>query len=59
MFNLIIATGNAAFEDMPREEVARILRSVADQLESGREGGFTRDINGNSVGTWNLEEGDE
>ncbi len=50
---LSIELGNAAFEDGPVEfEVARILRDLADKLESnGLDGEFSvRDINGNTVG---------
>lgn len=53
MFVLTIDTGNAAFDDSPAEEVARILREAADKIA---EYGFAdhahnlRDINGNTVG---------
>lgn len=35
------------------DEVARILRAIADRLED-ETGGDVRDINGNSVGFWGL-----
>jgi hypothetical protein len=33
LFKLQIETGNAAFQDNPGQEIARILREVADQIE--------------------------
>lgn len=46
---------NAAFEDDPREEVVRILREAADQIEYGRNEGSLRDYNGNVVGNYYVE----
>ena len=53
-FRVTIGTGNAAFDDDSngRDEVARILRSIATSLEDGTEGGAIFDINGNRVGAW-------
>lgn len=45
---------NAAFE-WPEPENARILRKLADAIESGRDGGFVHDINGNRVGRWSTD----
>jgi CBS domain-containing protein len=45
---------NAAFEDDPLEEVARILRAVADRIESGNDEGPVRDENGNTVGRFSV-----
>lgn len=56
-FVLNIDCGNAAFDPDPVPEVARILREVADRLESGafpRNSVNVRDINGNTVGTFRL-----
>ena len=63
MFTLRIETDNAAFYDdagkkAPLHEVARILREVANEVESdcnsfGRKVSF-RDINGNAVGEWRI-----
>ena len=49
-------TGNAAFEgDCNRtEETVRILRKVADAIETGWTEGACMDINGNRVGTWQM-----
>ena len=53
-FKLTIDTDNAAFEEGREEEVARILRHVADQLLLGEPMApnyeTLRDINGNDVG---------
>lgn len=52
-FRLSIDTGNAAFEDGAAQEVARILRELADRIE-GRaclpDAVRLFDINGNHVG---------
>jgi len=54
MFKLTIRTANAAFEDGSAEEVARILRTVADALENGTRAAPLHDINGNQVGRFDL-----
>jgi len=55
MFTLKIDTGNAAFQDTPAYEVARILRELADRMqERGFENYPLRDANGNTVGTATL-----
>lgn len=64
MLSLKIRTDNAAFEDDSEDialgtstrnaEVARILREVAEAIESGDNVGGCRDVNGNSVGSWSL-----
>lgn len=54
MLKLKIATDNAAFEDDPGDECAKILRAVASKLEDGHRGGVIFDTNGNRVGTWTL-----
>lgn len=58
-FVLEINLDNAAFEVRPRDEMVRILVVVAGQLpetptvgDSGR----SRDINGNTVGFWKVED---
>lgn len=46
-----IGTGNAAFEDLPGVEIARILRHLADQFEEcGEAPHAIRDANGNHCG---------
>jgi hypothetical protein len=54
---ITIQTGNAAFEDAPASEVARILRDLADRFEN--EGALDatplRDHNGNKVGVVRIE----
>ena len=54
MFTLTIQTDNAAFEDAPGEEVARILEETAAKLRNMAQSGNLRDINGNKVGTFEL-----
>jgi acyl-CoA reductase-like NAD-dependent aldehyde dehydrogenase len=53
-YRIEIETGNAAFEESPADEIARILRKLADRLEDGAdiaESIRLMDYNGNSVGT--------
>lgn len=54
-FVITISMNNAAFEEQPNLELARILRKLADRLETEwplPDGTCVlRDINGNSVGT--------
>lgn len=56
MFKLTIKTANAAFEDSASTEVARILRDLAEYLDSSGapDEGTVRDTNGNTVGSWKL-----
>jgi hypothetical protein len=60
-FRITIKTDNAAFTDEEGEagareqEVARILRDVAHQLEDGiASAGSVRDYNGNTVGDFGF-----
>ena len=54
-FTLTISTDNAAFEDEPASEIARILRGLANDLEfNGEGGGRLYDVNGNRVGFFNT-----
>lgn len=46
-----IETGNAAFDETPATEIARILRKLADDFEtSGEPSPTLRDLNGNACG---------
>ncbi len=62
MLIIKVDTSNAAFEDNDgRDEIARILKKVAQQLEGGEDFSHFRtvfDINGNDVGRVKLT-GDE
>ena len=53
-FEMRITCKNAAFED-GNQEISRLLRSVADDLESSDDG-LLFDINGNYVGDFELIE---
>jgi hypothetical protein len=55
MFNLKFDADNAAVEDDPRAEIARILRAVARRVDSGADFGKVADGNGNSVGSFTYE----
>jgi hypothetical protein len=55
MFKIKFSTDNAAFQDGNRNsETWRILREIADKLANGDESGYVRDVNGNSIGKWEL-----
>ena len=51
-FTLNIDCENLAFEDDVAPELARLLREIADRIESGSMAGNIRDINGNRVGSF-------
>jgi hypothetical protein len=50
-----LETGNAAFDDSPTGEIARILRAMADRIEEVGMLPVPRDINGNVVGSVTIE----
>ena len=54
MFKLEFSTDNAAFDDAPATEIARILRDIAGKVERGDylDGASIHDFNGNRVGEW-------
>lgn len=57
MITLKIQTDNAAFEDNPEYEVARILHALAESVESyGLVDLPAMDFNGNKVGWLRVEE---
>lgn len=61
---LKLETSNAAFHNdcnghNEGEEVASILRVLADKVEQGECGGLLRDTNGNHVGVWGRQESDD
>lgn len=51
-----ITMNNAAFEDQPATELARILRECAVYSEEGATEMTLRDINGNKVGKFEVIE---
>lgn len=46
---------NAAFQDDPDGETARILKGIIGKIEQGRTCGPCMDINGNKVGNWSYD----
>ena len=53
MFTLTIQTGNAAFAEDPAEEIARILRELAQRISMNGKHSLSltlRDDNGNTIG---------
>ena len=59
--DIALRSGNAAFEDCPSFETARILREVADDIEASSMycAGNLRDINGNTVGSFSFDVEDD
>lgn len=55
MFQLNIATNNAAFEDDPINETVRIVKVALSKLKNGQHEGSLLDANGNTVGTFAFE----
>lgn len=53
-FQMTVEMDNAAFEDGGHEELARILRKVADQVEYGNDSRACMDSNGNKVGSFEI-----
>jgi len=50
-----INTDNAAFEDSSKtEETGRIVATIASKIQCGLDSGNCKDINGNTVGQWEL-----
>lgn len=56
MFTMSILTDNAAFDDEPATEIARILQVVATRMLAGYTEGACMDINGNRVGEYGVQE---
>ena len=57
MFTLTISTDNAAFDDdAVFDEISRILIEVAAKMRSHVKWGTLRDVNGNAVGMFELEQ---
>lgn len=52
---IVIDTANAAFDEEPASEIARILRSMADRIEETGLLPVPRDINGNKCGSVSVE----
>lgn len=65
MLKIEFATRNAAFQEGREEDftatvnpyaVADQLRKIADALDGGESYGSVRDGNGNTVGSWELDD---
>lgn len=55
MFNVSINLQNDAFLGANRqEELARIMRRIAEQVQTGMTESVITDKNGNSVGMWRI-----
>jgi hypothetical protein len=61
MFELRFETGKAVFhedDDAMADEVSRILQTTANYVKAGATEGGVRDWNGNTIGSWKLQEED-
>lgn len=58
-FTLNIDCDNAAFDGDPADEIVRLLHVVAMKIEGGYRDGNLVDLNGNTVGDFELTEPDE
>lgn len=58
-FRLEIRTDNDAFVEDRGRELGRILGVVAEHVRLGLSDGRVRDINGNTVGEWSVEDDDD
>jgi len=56
-FSVTVKCDNAAFDPDPLEELARIIRDLADRLDRGVAFGSIRDVNGNCVGSFAIHDG--
>lgn len=55
-FSLEIDSNNAAMVEDGAGEVCRILRVIRERIYNGARDGILRDVNGNQVGSWAMEE---
>ena len=53
-FNMAIKLGDAAFVSEGVAELSRVIRVVANKIEHGETVGNIKDINGNTVGTFEV-----
>jgi hypothetical protein len=53
---ITVEMDNAAFEDSPAGELARILRDLSDKIEEGEDSVRLRDLNGNVVGQFAISD---
>lgn len=58
-FSMNLICDHAAFEGDPRPEIVRILQAVISDLEYGGNSKTLHDVNGNTVGNYDLYVKDE
>ena len=54
-FQMMLGTITPAFAQSTTAELARILRTVASQIEGGMQDGIARDLYGRVVGCFSLD----
>lgn len=52
--NIKFNTSGQAFEDYGDKEVERILEQIIQKVKSGHSEGKILDINGNTIGEWQI-----
>ena len=55
-FKLEFRTDSAAFNGDPTDEISRILWQITGRVKTGGTMGVIRDINGNVIGKYEIEE---
>jgi hypothetical protein len=56
---IIYQIDNAAFDETPLPETKRILDEIKEAMSNGSQGGLIQDKNGNGIGAWVIEGGEE
>ena len=56
---IIYQIDNAAFDETPLPETKRILDEIKEAMSNGSQGGLIQDMNGNGIGAWVIEGGEE
>ena len=47
---------NAAFNETPLPETKRIFAEIVERIANGSGGEIIRDINGNTIGSWRIND---
>ena len=50
---------NAAFDEAPEKEAQEILTAIGQHVVDGHVSGKIRDVNGNTIGSWQTQIGED